>query len=89
MFFQANRPPTDMERVECQQCVHFRTAPDEAPHTGCWHPDNMKQRQTDAFLKQQELPGDHVKINLRGDCEQYEKKPKKRSFWRRLMSQEF
>lgn len=89
MFFRANRPPTDMVRVECKNCAHFRVAPDEAPVTGCWHPQHMKQRQTDAFLKQQELPGDHTKINLRGDCAQYERQPKKPSFWQRLKAQEF
>lgn len=86
MFSKAT--PTGKKRLECKSCIHFRTAP-EAPHTGCWHPDNMKQRQTDAFLKEQELPGDHREINLRGDCAQFEPRPKKRSFWRRLMANEF
>jgi len=92
LLFQANptgTPSGNMQRVECKTCVHFRTAPDEAPHTGCWHLDHMQQKQTDAYLKQQELPGDHKRINLRGDCAQYELKPKKRSLWQRLMAKDF
>jgi hypothetical protein len=89
VFFQADRTPGTMTRVECRDCVHFREAPYAAPRTGCWHPDNMKQRQTDAFLKEQEIPGDHEKINLRGDCPRFERRPRKRSFWRRLMAREF
>jgi hypothetical protein len=77
------------KKVECANCAHFREAPEEAPYTGCWHPDHMRQRQTDRFLKQQELPGDHRKINLRGDCPQYEPRPKKPSFWQRMLAGEF
>lgn len=76
-------------RAVCALCVHFRRAPEEAAYTGCWHPDHLVSRQSDAFLKQQELPGDHTKINLRGDCPQYERRPKKKSLWRRLLDQEF
>jgi hypothetical protein len=76
-------------KVECANCAHFRQAPWDAPYTGCWHPDNMRQRQSDRFLKQQELPGDHTKINLRGDCAQYAARPKRPSFWRRMLAGEF
>jgi hypothetical protein len=78
-----------VRKVECRTCVHFREAPWDAPYTGCWHPNHMRQRQTDRFLKQQELPGDHTKINLRGDCPVHEPRPKKPSFLRRMLAGEF
>lgn len=74
-----------MNRVNCKDCHHLRTAPYEAPLTGCWHPDNMKVTQKEAFLDQQQQPGDNRKINLRGDCAQYEAKPTRPSLWQRLL----
>ena len=74
-----------MIRVNCKDCIHFRSAPYEAPRTGCWHEDSKKVTQKEAFLDQQQQPGDHRKINLRGDCSQYEAKPAKPTFWQRLM----
>jgi len=77
------------KKVECRDCRHFLSAPYDAPRTGCWHPDNLQQRQKDAFLKEQEIPGDHRKINLRGDCAQHELREPRRSFWKRMLAGEF
>lgn len=74
-----------MPPVRCEDCVHFRRAPYEAPRTGCYHPDNMKVKQKEAFLDQQQQPGDHEKINLRGDCAQFEARPVALPFWKRLL----
>jgi len=75
-----------MERIACKNCIHFREAPYQAAHTGCWHPDNMVVTQKDAYLDQQQIPGDHRKINLRGNCGQYEARPPKPSLLRRILS---
>ena len=74
-----------MIKVACKDCIHFRTKPYEAAHTGCWNPDLMESSQKDAYLDQQQLPGDHRKINLRGDCAQFQAKPKAPSFWERFL----
>ena len=74
-----------MTKVRCQDCIHFRRAPYEANRTGCWHPDNMPQKHKESFLDQQQQPGNHEKINLRGDCPQYEAKPAKPPFWKGLV----
>ena len=73
-------------RVDCRTCVHFREAPWQAPHTGCYLAKNMSVRQTDAYLDQQQIPGDHEKINLRGDCPDHVAKPEKPSLWKRLLA---
>lgn len=73
-----------MTKVYCKDCSYFRAAPYEAAHTGCWHPDNMKSKQKDAYLDQQQLPGNHRQINVRNDCAQYEAKPVKLSIWKRI-----
>lgn len=73
-----------MSKVRCEDCVHFRTAPYQAPRTGCYHPDHMTVRQKDAYLDEQQKPGDHEKINLRGDCATFEQRPAAIPFWRRL-----
>lgn len=73
-----------MKKVFCKDCRHFRTAPYDAPRTGCWHPDNLVVRQKDAYLDEQQVPGDHRRINRRGDCPQYEARASKPSFLERL-----
>lgn len=75
-----------MRQNDCKDCRHFRQAPYEAAHTGCWHPDHLKVSQKDAFLDEQQKPGDHRRINFRGDCAQFEARPAKPSFWKRLLS---
>ncbi len=77
------------KKVECRDCRYFKEAPYDAPRTGCWFPDFMPQKQKDAFLKEQEIPGDHEKINLRGDCSAFSPRAPKRSFWRRMLAGEF
>jgi hypothetical protein len=72
--------------VECRDCVHFRAAPYEARKDGCYLPKNMPSKQKDAFLDEQQIPGDHRKINLRGDCPDHERRPVKLSLWQRLLS---
>jgi len=80
----ARYPPTLMTKTSCKTCIHFRTAPYQAPLTGCWHGDNMTVTQKPAYLDQQQSPGDHRVINLRGDCQQHEAKPKRPSLLDRL-----
>ncbi len=75
-----------MIKVSCKDCLHYREAPYGAPRTGCWHPDNMLVRQKDAYLDEQQQPGDNRQINLRGDCQQFESKKKGPSFLERILS---
>jgi hypothetical protein len=77
------------KKIDCRDCRHLKQAPFQAPRTGCYHPELMVAKQKDAFLKEQELPGDHRKINLRGDCSRFEAAPPRRSFWKRLLANEF
>jgi hypothetical protein len=77
------------KKVDCRDCRHFKRAPYEAPRTGCWFPEFMEQTQKDAFLREQEIPGEHEKLNLRGDCAKFEPRAPRRSFWRRMMAGEF
>lgn len=72
--------------ADCGTCVHFRRAPYEARKTGCWHPEHMVSKQEARYLDQQQTPGDHEKINRRGDCPQHEARPARLPFWRRLWS---
>jgi hypothetical protein len=81
--------PMVTKKVHCADCQHFRQAPYDAPRTGCYFPDFMPAKQKDAFLKEQELPGDHRQINLRGDCAKFEARAKPRSFWKRMLAGEF
>ena len=75
-----------MSKHDCKNCKHFQQAPWEAPRTGCWHPDNMSMSLSAAFNDEQQQPGNHRKINLRGDCEQFEAKAKKASFLERFLN---
>lgn len=76
--------------VRCQDCRHFREYPyAESVYkrkTGCYHPDNMEQVQDDFFLKEQEIPGDHERINLFGDCAQFEAREPRPGFLKRFLS---
>ena len=71
-------------KVECRDCVHFRSSPYEARVAGCYLEKNMPSRQKMACLDEQQLPGNHEKINLRGDCPDYQARPRKASLWQRL-----
>jgi hypothetical protein len=73
--------------VECKDCVHFRELPGGTPwkrKTGCYHPDLMEQKQGDGFLKEQEIPGDHTKLNLLHDCAKFEPRPRRPSLVDRM-----
>ena len=73
-------------KVDCTDCIHFRSTPYEARIDGCFLAKNMPGRQKDAFLDEQQVPGNHEKINLRGDCPDFEARPREVSFWQRLFS---
>jgi hypothetical protein len=71
-------------RVDCRTCKHFRSAPYEARLEGCYLEKNMVSRQKQAFLDEQQQPGNHEKINFHGDCPDYQARARKPSLWRRL-----
>jgi hypothetical protein len=71
-------------KADCRLCVHFRSAPFEARIEGCYLEKNMASKQKQAFLDEQQLPGDHEKINLRGDCPDHCARATKPSLWQRL-----
>lgn len=72
--------------VDCKDCKHLRRAPFEARLEGCYHPELMRAKQKDAFLDEQQIPGNHEKVNLRGDCEHFEAAAKPTRWWQRLLS---
>ena len=71
-------------KVDCRTCVHFRSAPYEARFEGCYLEKNMLSKQKQLCLDEQQLPGDHRKINLLGDCPDHRERPRKPSWWQRL-----
>ena len=75
-----------MTQVDCKECCHFKSAPYEARIDGCFHPDHMKVSQKDAYLNEQETPGNHRAINRRGDCATFEGKSQERPFIARLLN---
>ena len=75
-----------MTRADCKACRHFKTAPYQARIDGCFHPDHMKVTQKDAYLSEQETPGNHRVINRRGNCEKFEAMAQKRSLLSRIFS---
>ena len=75
--------------VKCADCVYFRQRLGSTPwkrKTGCYHPELLEQSQTDRFLKEQVVPGDHEKINLRGDCAKFQARPARPSLVRRMLA---
>jgi hypothetical protein len=73
--------------VDCNECKHFQERPGDTTwkrKSGCYHPDNMEQSQDDAFLREQEIPGDHLKINADGTCAQFEASEPKPSLLKRI-----
>lgn len=70
----------------CADCVHFKQAPYESKRDGCYHPKLMQAKQKDAFLDEQQLPGDHTVINRNGDCPEWQARPGRMTFLRRLFS---
>ena len=73
-------------KVECRNCSHFRSRPYEARFEGCYLEKNMVSKQKLMSLDEQQLPGNHVKINLRGDCPDYKERAQKPSLWQRLLA---
>lgn len=74
--------------VECKDCIHFEERPGDTPwkrKTGCYHPELMEQTQSEAFNREQEIPGDHEKLNLLGDCAKFEARPPRPSIFVRLL----
>ena len=74
------------KKVDCRDCVHFRSKPYEARVEGCYLEKNMPSKQKQAFLDEQQIPGNHEKINLRGDCPDFQARARKPSLWRRLLA---
>ena len=71
-------------KVDCRNCAHFRSAPYEARIEGCYLEKNMVSKQKQTCLDEQQLPGDHRKLNLRGDCPDYAARAGRLPLWRRL-----
>lgn len=71
-------------RVDCHDCRHFRSRPYEAKFEGCYLEKNMPSKQKMACLDEQQLPGNHAKINFHGDCPDFAARAKKPSLWQRL-----
>lgn len=72
--------------VDCRTCAHFRSAPYETKFEGCYLEKNMVSKQKQLCLDEQQLPGDHQKINRLGDCPDHRARARKPSFWQRLWS---
>ena len=89
MTSQLETPPA--RRVECRNCVHFREYPYGSGtvwkrKTGCYHPALMDQKQSDDYLAEQQVAGDHEKLNLRGDCARFEPRPPRGSLLQRALA---
>ena len=74
------------KKVDCRNCVHFRSAPYEARLEGCYFPGNMPVKQSARYLDEQQQPGDHERINRNGDCPDYEERAERVPFWQRIFS---
>jgi hypothetical protein len=73
--------------VECKDCKHLRLRPGDTVwkrKSGCYHPKHMVQSQSEGFLKEQEIPGDHTVINADGRCPEWEPKPPRKSLIARI-----
>ena len=75
-----------MSKHDCKNCIHFKQAPWEANKTGCWHKDNLEMSLSANFNDEQQIPGNHRKINLRGDCAQFEARAAAPSFFERFLN---
>lgn len=72
--------------ADCRRCRHFRSAPYEAKFEGCYLEKNMVSKQKQACLDEQQLPGDHRKINARGHCPDFVPRVARPTFWQRLFA---
>ena len=75
-----------MTKVYCENCIHFRSAPFEARLEGCYEPKLIGKKQKARFNDEQQLPGNHLKLNHKHDCEKYAARERKPSLWERLIS---
>jgi len=74
--------------VDCKDCTHFVQRPGDTVwkrKTGCYHPQHMEQSQADGFLREQEVPGDHSRINADGNCSEFEARPARPSLLTRIV----
>ncbi len=81
--------PSAQGGVKCADCVHFRQRLGDTPwkrKSGCYHPELLEQSQTDRFLKEQVVPGNHEKINLKGDCAKFQARAPRQSLVQRLLA---
>ena len=63
--------------VKCAKCKHLRNAPHQSRNTGCYNRKYIKHFSKEWYLDEQQVGGDYIKINWRGDCAEYEPLPKK------------
>ncbi|MFT5286502.1 MAG: hypothetical protein ACI8TQ_002671 [Planctomycetota bacterium] len=77
---------SNKNQVHCTDCIHFRSAPYQARIAGCFLESNMPGRQKDAYLNEQQIPGNHEIINLRGDCADFEAPKKKPGLLTRMFT---
>ena len=78
--------PVKPVKHSCEECVYLRHAPYEARRTGCFNPKFMPGKQKDAFLDEQQIPGDHEVLNRNGDCPEWTPIPPRPSLVKRLFS---
>jgi hypothetical protein len=75
--------------VDCKHCTYFRALPGDTVwkrRTGCYHPEHMEQKLAERIHQAQEIPGDHERINARGDCAQFTAKPRHGSLIARMLA---
>lgn len=75
--------------VDCKDCKWFRSVPGDTVwkrRTGCYHPEHMDQKLSERVHQAQEIPGDHEKLNVRGDCAQFESAPRRGSLLSRMLT---
>ncbi len=75
--------------VDCKDCKWFRSVPGDTVwkrRTGCYHPEHMDQKLSERVHQAQEIPGDHEKLNVRGDCAKFESAPRRGSLLSRMLT---
>lgn len=75
--------------VDCNDCLFFKRFPGDTVwkrRTGCYHPENMEQKLSERVHQAQEVPGDHEKLNVRGDCPVFAARPRRGSLISRLIT---
>ena len=54
-------------KIKCSNCKHLRTAPHQSRNTGCYHRKYVKHFNDAWYLDEQQVGGDYIKINWKGD----------------------